>query len=351
MIRVLLVDDSPLMLTVLQQQLERPGSGIQVVATAANGREALARLTKTAPDVILSDIYMPVMDGLALTEAVMRDDPRPILIVSIAVERGSGDDMIFRALAAGAVDVFAKPRDTLNAPTEAMAQALINKVRVLAGVRVVTRRTPATRAPAPVPVRSGQAVIGTPRIIVMGASTGGPQTYLHILSALAGDFSVPIVCVQHIGEGFNETFLHWLSQNTPLRVGVAQVGEIPQPGQVYFPPEDRHLIFDKAGRFQYHPGQPGELHRPSVSTTFQAAAAVFGARTLGILLTGMGRDGAEGLLAIRRAGGETWAQDEASSVVFGMPKAAIDLDAAQQILPLTDIPALLSRLARPTSLP
>jgi len=351
-IRVLLIDDSPLVLHILQRLLSRSPE-IQVVGTAANGREALDLLPDLNPDVICTDLHMPVMDGLEFTRAVMDEYPRPILVVSVSVEPDSPN--IFRLLEAGAVDIMPKPRDILGANLDKLAKELASKIRILAGVRVFRRRNNGRSAPAAKPVTKPAAIPRPPtflphpqvpsRIVVIGASTGGPQALREILGNLPANFPLPVMCIQHIGSSFLSEMVTWLAEICPLPVRKAAHGEIPQAGVVYFAPEDAHLeLDDGGGRFALSLAAPFDGHRPSVTVTMRAAARCFGAGTIGVLLTGMGRDGADGMMSIAAAGGITIAQDEASSTVYGMPKQAVELGAVQHILPLEQIAPALAAL-------
>lgn len=340
MIRVLLVDDSPIALHIMQRLLSR-WPDIQVVGTAANGREALNLLPALNPDVICTDLHMPVMDGLEFTREVMYKYPRPILVVSISVEPGSSN--VFRLLEAGAVDFYPKPHAILEADQEKLARELANKIRILSGVHVFRRarvEQGATLLPNILSLRPRANV----RIVVIGASTGGPQALHEILSHLPAGFPVPVVCVQHIGSGFLTEMIAWLAEVSPLPVRIAAQGEVPQAGVVYFAPEDVHLELDGGGRFDLSQALPCDGHKPSITVTLRAAARCFGAGTVGVLLTGMGRDGADGMANIAAAGGLTIAQDEASSAVYGMPREAVALGAAQQILPLEQIAQALAAL-------
>ncbi len=341
-IKVLLVDDSPIALHVLQRLLSGLPD-IQVTGTAANGKEALELLPELNPDVICTDLHMPVMDGLELTRAVMNKFPRPILVVSVSVEPGSPN--IFRLLEAGALDIYAKPRAIIEADQSKLARDLASKIRILAGVHVFRRIATASPPPPPLPplVLLSHAPV---RIVVIGASTGGPQALREILSHLPRNFSVPVVCVQHIGGDFLTGMVAWLAEASSLPMRKAEQGELPLPGIVYFAREDAHLEFDDKGRFALTQAMRYDGHRPSVTIAMRAAARRFGAGTVGVLLTGMGRDGAEGMADIAAADGVTIAQDDASSVVYGMPKAAVELGAAQHVLPLDQIAAALVALAK-----
>jgi two-component system, chemotaxis family, protein-glutamate methylesterase/glutaminase len=336
-IRVLIVDDSPVALTVLKKILASSPE-IEVVGTAKHGREALELIPRLRPGVICTDYHMPVMNGLQFTREVMATNPLPILVVSVSVEEGSAN--IFNLLEAGALDVFPKPFGGLAAHSPESARNLIQKIKILAGVRVFRKAPPLTSARAatpPVPKPTALKPKGPLRLVVIGTSTGGPPALRTILSGLPASFSLPIVCVQHISEGFLPGLLEWLAAECRLRVTVARAGDKPLPGTIYFPPEQTHLLFDQQGRFVASQEPPKDGHRPSVTLTMRSAAVSYGSEVLGILLTGMGKDGAVGLLDIARVGGVTIAQDEASSVVFGMPKEAIALGAAQHIMSLTEV--------------
>ncbi|MFH1138977.1 MAG: chemotaxis-specific protein-glutamate methyltransferase CheB [Pseudomonadota bacterium] len=353
MIRVLLVDDSPVVRAVLKKMLCATGE-IEVVGQAGDGREALDLIPRTRPQVILTDLRMPGMDGLALVREVMNTSPLPILVVSGMVEADRNSQTTFELLEAGAIDVFPKPAGGFKDADRKMARQLISKVKILRGVIPITRRGGSSAAPGPEsypPRLAFPANRGEPRIAVIGASTGGPQALAAILASLPAEFPVPLVCVQHISPGFIQEMISWLNHQTSLTVKTALPGEVPRPGGVYFPPERRHLGFDPSGAFKIQDGPEDEPHRPSVDVTFNSTAAFFGDKALGVLLTGMGRDGAAGLLAIHRAGGMTIAQDEGTSVVFGMPREAIQLGAAKLVLPLPEIAGTLVKLTRPVGAP
>ena len=342
-IRVLLVEDSPIALNILKKMLESSPE-IEIVGTASTGVEALSLLKNIRPDVMCTDYFMPHMDGLELTTKVMTSNPLPILVISGSVQEDDSQ-RIFQLLEAGAVDVCPKPIIGLNTQNTAFQQSLINKVKVLSGVKVFRkRRSPRRTSQAPnrsipVPVNIPRS---RPRILAIGASTGGPMALQEILGQLPRNFSLPVVCVQHISSGFLEGLINWLEMTCQLPIQIAPSGEKPQPGKIYFPPERQHLLIDHQGRFAHYQGPLVDNHCPSVTQTFTSLAEFYGGRTVGILLTGMGRDGAQGMRAIAEVGGLTIAQDEATSVVFGMPKEAIALGAAHHILPIQKIaPTLL----------
>jgi two-component system chemotaxis response regulator CheB len=295
-------------------------------------------------------MILPSMSGLAATEFIMAYCPTPILIVSASTNRGELFKT-YEALAAGALDVLDKPRG--NEPDDAWERKLVSTVKLISRVKVIThpraRLSPMGR-PAVGPASFGtlQQTDGRVRVIAIGASTGGPAALLEIFRGLPLGFPLPILLVVHIGQLFAATFAEWLDGRCPLRVSYARDGE-PVPaigeGRVLMAPPDRHLVFHQ-GRLRLTQGPERHSCRPSVDVLFSSLAQEMGSEGAACLLTGMGKDGAEGLVAVRRAGGRTIAQDEATSVVFGMPREAILLGGAEQILPLEEIASALGALAR-----
>ncbi|MEO1296046.1 MAG: chemotaxis-specific protein-glutamate methyltransferase CheB [Cyanobacteria bacterium J06636_16] len=347
-IRVLLVEDSPIALSILKRMLESSPE-IEIVGTATTGVEALAILAHIRPDVMCTDFFMPHMNGLELTSQVMTHNPLPILVISGSVQEDDSQ-RIFQLLEAGAVDVCPKPIVGLSAQNSVFKQSLIDKVKVLSGVKVFRKKrslflkrqnSNGTTPQVPETIPSYR-----PRIVAVGASTGGPMALQELLGQLPREFPLPIVCVQHISSGFLEGLISWLETTCRLPIQIAPLGERPQPGTIYFPPERQHLLIDSRGRFLHSQDPPVDGHCPSVTQTFISLAEFYGRRTVGILLTGMGRDGADGMRAIAEAGGLTIAQDEATSVVFGMPKEAIALGAARHILPIQSITPTLLKLVQ-----
>ncbi|NEO82780.1 MAG: chemotaxis-specific protein-glutamate methyltransferase CheB [Spirulina sp. SIO3F2] len=346
-IRVLIVEDSLIAQAILKRLLNHPPR-VEVVGIASTGLEALKQIAQTEPDVICTDLHMPQMNGLELTQEVMAHAPRPILVFSTSVQK-EDTQTVFKLLEAGAVDVVPKPRIESPENYAQLQQHLLQRIQVLAGVKVFTRKpqrrhteilnTKVSRSSANF-VRPLCSLI-RPRIVAIGASTGGPQAFKTILSQLPSHFSVPVLCVQHISVGFLTGLLDWLRPLCLLPIQIATAGERPQPGTIYFAPEQFHLEIDYRGCFAYSARTPVDGHRPSVTVLFNSVAAYYKASALGVLLTGMGQDGAYGLQAIDQAGGQTIAQNKASSVVFGMPQEAIALGAAQQILSLETIAPMI----------
>jgi two-component system chemotaxis response regulator CheB len=349
-IRVLVVDDSPTVRELLTY-LFASDPDFQVVGTAANGEDAVAAVSSKKPDVVTMDIHMPRMNGYAATRTIMETCPVPIVIVTGSL---SEDEIRspFAALEAGAVAVIRRP-ESLHQPSHAAhARALIQTVKLMSEIKVVRRwaEHPAVDHPPSKPYASESPVDIVPqadlRIVAIGASTGGPLVLRQILSQLPKPFPVPILGVQHITEGVLEGFAEWLAESCGFPVHVARDGEIPLAGHIYLAPDGKHMSVNRQGRIALWEGDPEQGHVPSVSCLFRSVAEVYGAHAAGVLLTGMGRDGAVGLGKMKEAGAVTFAQDRASSVVFGMPGEAIRLGAASHVLPPESIAASLASLAR-----
>ncbi len=348
--RVLVVEDS---LTVRKRMVEvfAADPDLEVVGEAEDGKRGIELCQSLRPDVVTLDMMLPVMSGLAATEFIMAYCPTPILVVSASTNRGELYKT-YEALAAGAVDVLDKPQG--DEPDGDWERRLVSAVKLISRIKVITHPrgrlgSMGQRSPVGVPPGVSAPVPGSrPRVIGIGVSTGGPAALVEILRGLPADFPLPILLVLHIGKLFAPAFAEWLDGQTPLRVSYARDGE-PLPGlgegRVLMASPDQHLVL-RHGRLRLT--QDPELHscRPAVDVLFASLAHELGASCVACLLTGMGKDGAEGLLAIRRAGGRTIAQDESTSVVFGMPREAILLGAAEQILPLDRIASALSALAR-----
>jgi two-component system, chemotaxis family, protein-glutamate methylesterase/glutaminase len=347
MIKVLVVEDSAVARELICHILSSDRE-ITVMGTAANGEEAVDFVSRHKPDVITMDIIMPKMDGFQATRAIMETNPVPIVIVSASLVKEEVEKT-WRAVEAGAVAALEKPRySDLDGPGGEAAR-LIQTVKLMAQVKVVRRwkrtgpppaRPASVRVPAPTMkdrVRPKPLV----RIVAIGASTGGPQTLHKILTGLPAGFSVPILVVQHISPGFTAGFVDWLNRSSTLPVTIATHKEKALPGHVYVAPDGLQMRVDSSGNITTVPDDPENGLRPAVSCLFRSVAQAFGDRAIGVLLTGMGRDGAEELLLLKSKGALTVAQDKESSIVFGMPAEAIKLGGAGHVLPPDGIIELL----------
>jgi two-component system chemotaxis response regulator CheB len=323
---------------------------LEVVGEAGNGKEAIERCHSLRPDVVTMDMILPVMSGLGATEHIMAHCPTPILVVSSSMNRGELFKT-YEALAAGAVDVMEKPRG--GEASGAWERQFVATVKLVSRIRVVTHlrarlsgvgRPRVESRPTALPVPSGPGP--SYEIVMIGASTGGPAAILEILHALPSPFPLPILFVLHISEPFGAAFAEWLDGQTGIRVSYAKDGDVvsTRTGMVTMAPPESHLIV-RNGRLRLTQDPARHSCRPSVDTLFESAAREYGPLAIACLLTGMGRDGAAGLLEVRRAGGLTIAQDEETSVVYGMPREAVILGAVDRELPLSGIGPALSALA------
>lgn len=349
MINVLVVEDSRVIQDYLVHVLETDPD-IRVSGTAASGEAALEFLGTRRPDVILMDIHLPGIDGIETTRRIMSSHPVPI-VVCTASTHSSEVHTAMRALEAGALAVLSKPRGVGDPDAEAEAAAIITTLKLMSEVPVVRRWNRAPAAAIPVaPAVTGpaprDAVGNGAAVVAIGASTGGPPAVLRILSGLSTAFPAPILVVQHIAPGFTAGFAEWLATASRLRVHVADDGDTPLPGHVYVAPDDHHLRVGLGGELQTTRDEPHGGLRPSVGILFRSVAERFGRRAIGVLLTGMGRDGAEELKLLADRGALTIAQDEESCVVFGMPAEAIRLGAARFVFPPERIAELLTTAVR-----
>ena len=345
-VRVLIVDDSPVCRELLEH-IYSSDPELMVVGSARNGEEAVETSKRLRPDIISMDIQMPKMNGYEATRIIMSTQPVPIVIVSSSFSRDEVASS-FQAFQAGALALAGKPRGPGHPEYASTAASLIRTIKAMSEVKVVRRWNrgveTAAAAPAANAYRSSSSESARYRIVVMGASTGGPPVLQTILSNLPQNFAAPVVIVQHIAVGFLEGLKDWLDQGASVTVRIAEHGEVPQAGQVYLAPDGSHLGFDAKGRFALSAAPPDNGLRPSVAHLFHSAAAVFGDTAIGVLLTGMGRDGADELKEMRNRGAMTIAQDKASSVVHGMPGEAIAINGAIHVLAPQHIAAMLVNL-------
>jgi len=339
-IRVLVVDDSAVVRKALSSELSKHG-GIEVVGTAADPYVARDRIASLQPDVVTLDVEMPRMDGLAFLETLMEHHPMPVVMVSSLTPRNS--DLALRALSLGAVEVVPKPGSTFSVPD--VAKHLVRAIRIAAKAKVSGRPAAQERSRMSAAARP---ILTTHKIVAIGASTGGTKAIEEVLRRLPRD-SPGIVIAQHMPEHFTESFARRLDQTCAMDVREAKDSEQVVPGVALVAPGDRHMVLQRSGaRYVARVKGGPQVHhqRPSVDVLFQSVARAAGQNAVGVLLTGMGEDGARGLLAMRAAGAHTIAQDERTCVVFGMPKAAISLGAADDVVPLGRIPEAMMELLK-----
>ena len=336
MIRVLIADDSATVRGAIAKLLgEDPQFG--VVGQATNGLEAVSMARALRPDVITMDVNMPRLDGLGATAAIMTEAPSRVLMIS-SVSEHRQLELSFKAMEAGALELLAKPRP--GEPIRQWARKLLESVRLMAEVPVVRRHR--SRPPQPASIEGA----GEVDAVALVASTGGPPALARVLGTLPARLPIPILVVQHIAQGFLPGLQRWFAGISPLRIQVAKDGEAPLAGTVYLAPDGCDLELDAQLRLRTPRGN--SLHCPSGNRLLQSMARTLGARAAGFVLTGMGDDGAQGLLALRHAGGATFAQDEQSSVVFGMPQAAQACGAARSMLAVEQIAPAILELCRHT---
>jgi two-component system chemotaxis response regulator CheB len=343
-IRVLIADDSLLIRTVISTML-MDVPGIKVVGQAADGQEAVRMALRLKPHVITMDIRMPQMDGLEATRHIMSVCPTPIVVLSSSVY-ATDYNIAFNAIAAGALTVIEKPHGLGASDYEGVREQLLMAVRLMAGVHVVGRpKSPTADAQVGPMTALLKAMINRPiRVVAMGASTGGPPVIFSILRNLPKDFSIPIVIVQHIMPPFVPSMADWLNTKSSLPVHVAREGDQLAPGKVFLAPGNTHLIVQPRGILHMDGSDPVGGQRPSATRFFQSVAETFKADAVGIVLTGMGEDGVDGLAAMSQAGAHVIAQDQASCSVFGMPKAAIDRGVVDEALSPDQIVSRLIKL-------
>jgi len=352
--RVLIVDDSAFMRKVLET-IFNADDQLQVAGHAKDGREAIALAESLKPDVITMDINMPHMDGLQATAQIMTTNPKPIVVVSSESREGAASTL--KALELGAIEFVAKPSSGIDLDMQSVKEELLRKVRMAAKVRVVrtasrvaltvqgTNGSAAATKPTPPPART--ASVPTDQrfpVVVLGASTGGPATVMRLAPGFTRDFPAAVFLVQHMPAAFTTQYAAQLAEFTSIRVKEAEANETVQPGTLYICPGAQHLRVTPAGRIQLD-GATGRIngYLPNIDVTMETVAAYAGAMSIGVVLTGMGNDGALGAKAIKSAGGMVLAQDEATSVIFGMPAEAIKVAAVDQVLAIDDIYAAIEK--------
>ncbi len=346
-VRVMVVEDS-LVVRQLLVHIIASDPRLVVAAAVSSAEEALQEIGRVQPDVVSMDIRLPGMDGLEATRRIMSDHPTPIVVIADSIE-DSSLKISMNALRAGALTVVEKPVGLSSSGYAAIASTICTQLYIMSQVPVVRQRsfapwreTNASSAPKREPDQGSVR----PSIMGIAASTGGPPALAKVLGALPKDFPLPILLVQHMGAPFMEGFAAWLNGLMPLDVRIAQDQEIPAPGRVYVAPGDRHLLLSSAGTLKVSAEAPLDNQRPSATLLFQSMARTLGRRGLGVILTGMGEDGAQGLVEMRQAGGYGVAEDESTAVVYGMPAAAARMGGVNVSLPLDLIAPRILRLAR-----
>jgi two-component system chemotaxis response regulator CheB len=341
-IKVLVVDDSALMRKLIPAILARDPS-IDVVGTAMDGAFALKKIEELRPDVVTLDLEMPRMDGMETLRMIMRRTPMPVVLFSTHSKEGAYATL--KALALGAIDFVAKPQEAAAGHLDSIADQLIEKIKV--AKRAAGRKLPAAVVSDDPPQRkkkSARSALPPNRVIVIGISTGGPNALQYVLSQIPADFPASFVVVQHMPEGFTEMFARRLDECCAMEVHEARSGDLLVAGRVLICPGNRHIMVRRMPRGDMavlSDGPPVNGHRPSADVLFHSAAQHFGLTAVGLLMTGMGEDGAEGLGALKAAGGMTIAQSEDTCVVSGMPRAAISKGYANKVIPLDGLPHFL----------
>lgn len=343
MIRVLIVDDSRVVREVIKDLLD--GTDVQVVGEASNGKEAIELTKKLAPDLVTMDVMMPVMDGLSAVEHIMAFTPTPILVLASSIKR-KDVNIAFEAIQLGALDVMEKPENLSREGFVALRDTLLQKIRLLSNIKVISHLKGKRKfAPPVVPKELPRAKEPITGILAIGASTGGPRAVMNILKALPTNFPLGAALVQHIGASFTAGFVDWLAQECKLQVKLAKDGDEVVPGTVFVGPGNAHMEIEE-NVVHLTDAPPVNNCKPSVDVLFKSVARSYGSQALAVLLTGMGRDGAEGMAEIKKMKGLNIVQDEKTSVIFGMPKAAIELGVVDKVIPLNDIPNEIMRIVR-----
>ncbi|MFZ3023474.1 protein-glutamate methylesterase/protein-glutamine glutaminase [Pseudomonas sp.] len=344
-IKVLVVDDSALIRALLKEIIQADPE-LELVGQAPDAYVARDLIKQLNPDVLTLDVEMPRMDGLTFLEKLMRGRPMPVVMISSLTEQGS--EATFRAMELGAVDFVAKPKLGIREGMQGYAEEICYKIKAASLARLIPRQAQAPTVQEPLASQGPRPIIGTEKLIAIGASTGGTEAIKDVLLGLPAD-SPGIVITQHMPPGFTRSFAERLNRMTRLNVVEAKGCERILPGHAFLAPGDKHLLVERSGAnyvTRLSDAEPVRRHKPAVDPMFRSVAQCAGRNVIACLLTGMGKDGAQGMLEIRQAGGYTVAQNEATCVVYGMPREAVAIGGAEDILPLGEIAEALLQQAR-----
>jgi len=352
-VRVLVVDDSAFMRKILTELLQSDPQ-ITVVGTARDGQDGVEKAVELQPDVITLDIEMPKLDGYGALREIMSRRPTPVVMVSSHTSEGA--EATIRALALGAVDFVAKPSGSISLNMHVTRDELVSKVKAASGATPRYRRATAELPPVRREVKAVAAAMSAPsvvestvlprRLVLIGCSTGGPGALHHIIPKLPADLPAAVLVVQHMPPGFTRSLAQRLDELSPIRVKEAEAGDRVQNGKVLLAPGGYHMLVDPDGRIRLNQDPPMHGVRPAVDKTFESVVPIWQERMVGVILTGMGYDGGKGMVSLKKAGGRTIAEDASTCVVYGMPKVAVELGAADQVLPVHDIADAIARLVR-----